>query len=170
MKHLPVCFLTLLLALGCQYQEDTIRQRISAEQYEELMSLSYQEFDQTMDSGWRQYHDDPELQLLLIADYIERNNAPQQSLRWHRGQLHGMLNEYDEAIRYFEQCIYDDTSDSALRKAWNYYVHGTIAFMQKDEKKLDRYIDSLENHTENMNIEVLLRLKENFDKPYAEAY
>ena len=134
------------------------------------MRMSYEEFDQTPNQGWREFNDDFELQILLISDYIEKNNADQSSLRWHLGQINGMNNDYENAIENFEECFLEVKDDDPYQKAWNYYVAGTIAFMQKDQDKLEVFIDSLQNNDETMNIEVLFRLKDNFEKSYKDAY
>ena len=132
--------------------------------------MTYQEFDQTPNDGWRQYNEDFDLQILLISDYIEKNNATQNSLRWHLGQINGMNNDYENAIISFKKCYLEVKDDDPYQKAWNYYVAGTTAFMEKDQAKLEVYIDSLQNNDETMNIEVLIRLKENFEKSYRDAY
>lgn len=170
MQKVYILLAMISFLCACKSERETILERIPAEHYETLMSMSYDEFDQTPNGGWRQFYGDPELQILLISDYIDRNDARQQSLRWHLGQLHAMNDDYPSAISYFEQCIFKDTSASPLKKAWNYYVHGTIAFVTKEEEKLDAYIDSLQNNEDSMNLEVLMGLKDNFEKPYKEAY
>jgi hypothetical protein len=162
--------IAVLVVTGCSSHSDSVRKRISQGQYESLMKMDYQSFDQTMDDGWRQYHDDPELQIQLILDYIEQNEATEQSLKWHLGQLYGVIDRPDDAVDYFRQCIYTHSDLSVYQKAWNYYVKGSIAFMEKDKEGLNLYTDSLRNHDETMNIEVLERLQANFDKPYKEAY
>jgi len=166
----PGLLIILITIISCSAKKDSVISKISREEYDELMNSDYQSFDQTPDGGWRKYNEDVDLQIQLIQDYIKLNHAEEQSLRWHLGQLYGMNNNYDKAIEYFEQCIYTEPGDNVYRVAWNYYVNGTIAFMKRDKDALNLYADSLRNHDENMNIEVLERLQKNFDKTYKEAY
>ena len=95
-------------------------------------------------------------------------NKESVGLIWHLGQLYAVNDQYHKAIKEMKKCYRDNSTDA--RKAWNYYVHGTIAFLKNDESELELYIDSLSSHTETMNIEVLIRLKANIDKPYKDAY
>ena len=162
--------LIIAFFISCETKRDSILKRIPVEQYEKFMALSHKEFDQTQGVGWRQFNDDPELQIHLISDYMAKNNTKKQILVWHLGQVYGMNDDHQNAIKQFEQCIYNDTTDNPYKKAWDYYAQGTIAFMDRDEAKLDLYIDSLQNYVETMNIEVLLRLKENFSEAYKNAY
>ena len=169
--RLPFLYLFLILFLfACHPKEDSVLSKISLEEYESLMAMTEDEFDQTPNEGWRKYQGEFALQIKLIQDYLERNQSSNQTMVWHIGQLYGMLGEYDQAIPYFERCVRPVQDQDIYRIAWNYYVHGTIAFMRRDEARLDLYIDSLQNHDETMNIEVLMRLKNGFSKSYKEAY
>lgn len=162
-------FLIIVIAYSCESKRDTVLSRITNQQYEELMNMDINPFDQTQE-GWRQFNEDPELQILLLSDYIEKNNSTKQSLKWHLGQVHGINNDHENAIKYFAQCFVDLKNNTPARRAWNYYVAGSIAFMENNEALLDTYVDSLQNNDETMNIEVLKRLKKNFGKPYKDAY
>jgi tetratricopeptide (TPR) repeat protein len=171
MKYCNLLALFLAISLtNCDSERSKVLERISAEEYKILMKADYKEFDQTQGAGWRQYHDDSDLQILLLTDYIKKNNAKEHSLTWHLGQIYGMNDDYETAIENFEKCLHESAKLDIYKVAWNYYVHGSIAFMQRDEQKLDLYIDSLENHSETMNLDVLIRLKEKFSRPYREAY
>jgi len=160
----------LLLAPACDTGRRSVLQRIPREQYDELMRSDLHTFDQTPEHGWRQFHDDPELQIRLIRDYMKKYPGSEAWLRWHLGQLYGVSDDYRRAISLFERCSFDYSELSDHQIAWNYYVQGTIAFMHRDSVLLDRYIDSLRHNDVTMNIEVLERLRKNFDKPYKDAY
>lgn len=159
-----------VILVNCTPQKEHPINRISKEEYDSLMLLEYEAFDQTSNGGWRRYSDDVELQIQLVQDYIQLHRSTQQSLRWHLGQLYGMNDDYESAIEQFEQCLSYNPEDDVYKAAWNYYVNATIAFMKRDRNLFNAYFDSLQNHNETMNIHVLIRLKENFDKSYREAY
>ncbi len=176
MKLIPLAFMlsvpaaVLLIVPACDTGRRSVINRIPREQYDELMHADIRTFDQTPGEGWRQFHDDPELQIRLIRDYMKKYPGSEAWLRWHLGQLYGISDDYRRAIALFERCSFDDSALSAHQIAWNHYVKGTIAFMRRDSVLLDRYIDSLQHHEVTMNIEVLERLRKNFDKAYKDAY
>ncbi len=170
MKKNLIALLILAITSACSSPKDEVLSKLPEGEYEKLMQMTYKEFDQTQNEGWRKYRDDHDLQVRLLHDYIEKNKAPEQSLRWHLGQIYGMKNDNDNAIKFFEQCYYDDVAESPGKRAWNYYVGGSIAFIKKDVATFDKYLDSLQNNDNQMNMNVMQRLKENFGKPYSQAY
>ena len=151
-------------------QSDYVLTKISKDKYDSLMQQDYQTFDQNFQDGWRQYYDDLQLQLELIRDYKEDDANHQRNLTWHQGQLEGMLGHNEEAAELFRQCWISDTKGDPYRVAWNYYVGGSVAFMENDESLLDLYMDSLRNYELDVNLNVLERLKRSFGKTYREAY
>lgn len=140
------------------------------------LALSYQQFDQTMGSGFR---------LLakagckkraadLIEQYILHNNTDQRSLRWHVAQLRASTENYTSAIKNAKLALSEkeDFSKRALR--WNDYVLATIAFLEKDKSKLIKHRNNVaaaknEHYGNEMNMKVLDALIEHFDKSYQSA-
>lgn len=126
-----------LLSSGCEQQY--------LEQMNTDMNLTYQEFDQTMDKGFRLLAKDCKAQAVdLIKNYIIINGAEQDSLRWHIAQLSGELGRFDEAIAYAKTTLREDGT-GALK--WNDYVWGYVAYWQKDVKTLQEKIAVLEAAT-----------------------
>ena len=135
MKYL--IFTAFLLSTGLAHAEDNC-QKLLEKHLESDMDLSYKEFDQTMDSGFRalsaQGCDSESAD--LIERYIEVNSAEQSSLRWHIAQARAMSGENSEAIRYARTTLVEkeDFSERALR--WNDYVLATIAFLEGERESL----------------------------------
>ena len=140
------------------------------------LSLSYQEFDQTMGGGMRA------LSALgchaetadLIEAYIEHNNASERSLRWHIAQQRAMAGEYDEAIDYARSVLSDSENFEKNPFRWNDYVLATIAFLEADKESLIRHRENVakgkEQHQGNaINLRFLDLLVENFGASYADA-
>jgi hypothetical protein len=135
MKHLFL--VVLFFSVNLVYAKDDC-QALLEQHLESDMDLSYQEFDQTMDSGFRQLsaqgcHSES---ADLIERYIEVNSAEQSSLRWHIAQSRAMAGQNTEAIRYARTTLLEeeDFSERALR--WNDYVLATIAFLEGNREQL----------------------------------
>ncbi|MCB1582881.1 MAG: hypothetical protein R3E90_09545 [Marinicella sp.] len=124
------------------------------------MDLSYQEFDQTMDQGFRRLAKTCKSQAIdLIKNYIIVNQAEQDSLRWHIAQLAGELGRYEEAILYAKTTLrVDDTG--ALK--WNDYVMGYMAYWESDVETLKEKIDVLEATTEHQGNAINAKLLRRF--------
>ena len=140
------------------------------------LSLSYQEFDQTMGGGFRALAQAgcEKRAADLIEAYIEATGAEQSSLRWHIAQLRASHGDDAEAIRYARASLREneDLSEHPLR--WNDYVLATIAFLEKDREALidhrDRVAEGVDEHRGNaMNLRLLDAMIENFDASYSEA-
>ena len=125
------------------------------------MSLSYEEFDQTMNNGFRVLagrgcHREA---ADLIEKYIEVNSAEQNSLRWHVAQLRAMSGENAEAIRYARKTLLENEDFSERPLRWNDYILATIAFLEGDRKKLSYHRDKVaEGVGEHPGNELNLRL------------
>ncbi|NEZ04986.1 hypothetical protein G4Y73_12580 [Wenzhouxiangella sp. XN201] len=157
-------------------QADVDCQSLFEKHLESDMELSYQEFDQTMDSGFRVLGAKGcnEEAADLIEEYIRVNSAEQRSLRWHIAQLRAMHGANAEAVRYAKSSLLDqeDFSERALR--WNDYVLATIAFLEGDRKGLVRHRDKVaegvgEHPGNELNLKLLDALIENFGADYATA-
>lgn len=137
--------------------------------------LSYQEFDQTMNSGFRvlaaagcdkQAAD-------LIEEYIRVTGATQNSLRWHVAQLRATQGDYAEAIKFARTCLNEKEDFSAHPLRWNDYVLATIAFLQHDRPALQQYRDRIAQGKDYKGNAINLRLVDsllrNFDQDYKYA-
>ena len=140
------------------------------------LSLSYEEFDQTMGGGFRALAQEGcEREAAdLIEAYVEANDADQNSLRWHIAQLRASHGDSAEAIRYARASLLDEEAAAQIPLRWNDYVRATIAFLEKDLEVLvhhrDRVAEGVEDHRGNaMNLRLLDAMIEHFDATYSEA-
>lgn len=169
MKYLLL--LTLSLSVKAQNCQQLYQQHLKTD-----MTLSYQEFDQTMGEGFRsmaQFGCDKEV-ADLIEKYIEINDAKQNSLRWHIAQLRGQANDYTAAIKWSKSVLLEkeDFTKRALR--WNDYVLASIAFFEHNKKALVLHRNNVEKakdeHFGNeLNLKYLDSLIKYFDKSYKYA-
>ena len=139
---------------------------IDLEEYERLMSLSLDDFDQS-GIGFRQHSGDYELVLLLIPQYIMINKLPDnyaRNLHWHLGQIHAFNGYEADAISEMKQAYAGGTV------YWECYVTGSIAFLEKDLPTLEDALQRLREQDNQMNIEILEKFVKYFDKGYVEAY
>jgi hypothetical protein len=140
------------------------------------LALTYEQFDQTMDAGFRplaaagcsrQAAD-------LIEAYIAEHDAPQRSLRWHVAQLRAMDGDSGAAVASARSVLSEseDFTEKPLR--WNDYVLATIAFLEQDREALQFHRDQValgvpEHPGNAMNLRLLDSLLRNFDHSYAYA-
>lgn len=90
---------------------------------------------------------------------------------WHLGQLYAFNNDYDSAICYFKKSA--NMFDLLFDKFWRYYYKGTIAFLQRDKTKLNKYNCKMQKKKSAYyegSANTLKSLFENFEKEYFEAY
>lgn len=140
------------------------------------LSLDYQQFDQTPNSGFRvlagagcasEAAD-------LIEQYIAVNQAQQNSLRWHVAQLRATSGNYTEAVRYAHTVINEDEDWDVRPLRWNDYVLATIAFLEKDMAALQKHRDAVAAGSDEyfgnaLNLKLLDALILHFDRSYQYA-
>ena len=147
-----------------------------------LLSLSFAEFDQTPERGWRSlvsHNSSPEEYCRaahLIDSYITHNKSLTDSelaiTCFHAGQLSACAGDSDKALNYFNKS-YTYSLAAKTGQAWLLYVRATIAFLKKDEQELEQCSDELQKSyktTLGKNAEIVLNLRNNLDKSYAEIY
>lgn len=173
---------------------------IDKDEFYRLMALSFKDFDQDRNGGWRSYSykEGCKAQAAeLLKSYQKRQEDQfrqnRSTLRWHTGQVLAATGEYADAINYFKQ-TYKDNSEYP---EWNLYVDGTIAFLEKDKTRLQDARNALalipvpeelkqarrqflksnpdikmsKNFVEELgNLSVLDRLLNCFDQGYDKAY
>lgn len=140
------------------------------------LSLSYEEFDQTLGKGMRPLANAgcaKETADLIIA-YIEKNNDKRNSLVWHVAQQRALQDDTVEAIKYARLAILksEDFSKSPLR--WNDFVLATIAFLEKDRGAFDLHKAQVDSAKETyfgnaLNAKLLEKLSLNFGHNYKDA-
>jgi tetratricopeptide (TPR) repeat protein len=90
---------------------------------------------------------------------------------WHLGQLYAFKNDYATAIIYLKKST--NSFDLLFDKYWRYYYKGTIAFLQRKKKKLQKYHKKMQQAKSEYykgNATTLESLYLNYEKPYLEAY
>ncbi len=162
-----IVFLFAIHFTGCaqDYKTEIIK-ILGDEEYDRLMNLSLDEFDQSYE-GFRQYSDNYELVCRIIPEYIKVNElAPRyaRNLHWHLGQMHAFNFNYEDAIAEMKQS-YEGGSVT-----WSCYVSGSIAFLEKDKTSLEEALKTLRKQDNQMNIEILEKFLKYFDASYMEAY
>lgn len=131
-------------------------EQLYIERFKSDMKLTYHEFDQTPEKGFRLLAAKcPQQAVDLIKNYIILNNSREDSLRWHIAQLLGELGKKDEAIKYAQSTLREKSG----QLLWNTYVEGYVAYWQGDSEKLKEIIvilDSAKSHKGNaMNAKLL---------------
>ena len=154
-----------------------------------MLALDRQAFDQDIPSGgWRGlsnkgcYEEAAE----LIREWRHEKRDHNSILYWHEGQMRAYAGQTGEAVALFRRTYAAPEDDGDF--GWNYYVSGTIAFLQGDQEGLNRAIEGLAtipepsnnsftrpdgtvvkmNWPPNMN--VLEGFKACWGKPYKDAY
>lgn len=171
MKKLILFVLLIALSTTKTFSQSELNQRT----IDSLMNLSFEEFDQNMQGGWRIYANNQDFKSAtdLIKLYLEQHNelesGQRQVMSFHCGQMLALMDKNQEAIPYMEA---SKKTDDVMQ--WNEYVDATIAFLRKDReafnaKKNELIQKSMMPIDQNKNLNVLNRLEANFDKTYQEA-
>lgn len=101
---------------------------------EALLELDYRSFDQDNQGGWRALASkgcDTET-ADLIRDWRLQHNDSRYILFWHEGQSRAFNGDYEAAVSLFEQ----SRRPAEDRIGWNFYVDGSVAFLEGDMAKL----------------------------------
>jgi hypothetical protein len=143
------------------------------------LSLDFKTFDQSPGAGWRQLAENGSFleAAALIDSYAKKHKNLNESqttiLYFHAGQMYAFANDYETAIDRFKRSTYAQESPQ-LPLRWNAYVQATIAFLNKDLKRLQECREEIaEGPTlqgEKANLDLVDRLIEHFDEPYSKAY
>lgn len=130
-----------------------------------MTDLNPFEFDQT-NKGWRSL-EDPAMQVLVLKEYIDKHKDDKDEymrlMHFHLGQVLAFRNLDENDITYAIHHMKESYSERD--EMWNDYVDATIAFLQKNELQLRKYVNR-----ENYNGSVIRRLYDNFGKDYKDAY
>jgi hypothetical protein len=193
----PVVLVGSCLMIGCRSVTQTIATEAQSpnsatceaalEQQQNSLTLNVEEFDQTPRQGWRLLGEEMECYqeaAELIVSYLNVNSTKFQGnqdtiLQFHAGQMYAFADDYEAAMPWFKRSF--DQPDNLPPEfqpyitAWNAYVNATIAFLNKDKVALESYRAEVAKGPNGpdgkvMNLDIVDRLIDNFDKPYRNAY
>jgi hypothetical protein len=132
----------LLMAMAPSMEQD-----LSKCTYEKdaMLALSYNEFDQNPDTGWRKVAEPgcEEVAADLIIDWRTHHNRQDKMLFWHEGQLRAEAGQYQSAVALFKLSRKTRAEDRGW--GWNIYVNGSIAFLQGNKRALQKAKRNLAN-------------------------
>jgi hypothetical protein len=153
-------------------QEQDCRTRLER-QLPLVPSQSFEQFDQTEGAGFRLLEDaDCFVEAAQLIDrYADHHRQRVELLRWHAAQMLAKAGRYEAAIDRAQQAL---LKQDRAGFRWNDYVHGTIAFLQRDKSALIRHRDLVAEAAASVpanqpNLRILDRLLANFDQPYVVA-
>jgi len=157
-----------------------------------LVAMPYDSFDQDIDGGWRTLGDkgwDTQGADTLRA-HQPLTEAQRALLNWHEGQERASAGDYTRAIPLLMRGVREDAADQSFVE----YAQGTVAFLKHDKPALlaararlaaiPKPVDwgdgtqtaVFKGKTVTFkfswpaNLDVLDRLIQCFDQPYAQAY
>jgi hypothetical protein len=140
------------------------------------LNLTYEEFDQTQNSGMRILgnagcHKET---ADLIEAYIQKNQARENSLRWHVAQQRAMADDYPLSIISAKQALLAEENFAVRPLRWNDYVLATIAFMEGNKEALVAHRNEVAKGADayfgnRLNLKLLDVLIANFGKSYSYA-
>lgn len=139
------------------------------------LNLSYQQFDQTNNSGFRMLEASGCFAeaATLIKTYIEHNNSVEKSLTWHLAQMEGFSGNYEQAIIHAKAVLNEAEDLSKFPMHWNDFVQGNIAFWSRNKDKLKLHIQNIQKNStfkpNVINLRYLNKLLSNFDSSYVNA-
>lgn len=141
------------------------------EQEKKLPIISYTNFDQNENDGWRALSNqgcDNEA-LSLMDKYIELQESRVRNVYWHKAQNYAYLENRLDAIQAARKSL-GLLDESNHLKDWNNYVLGNIAFLEKNRNDLIFRLQELSATKGSLkNTRILSRLLTCFDKTYKEA-
>ena len=160
-----VSFLFIFLTVGCEKKGPP--------------DPGYNAFDQSLGTGWRQLAENGQFldAANLIDAYIKEHEGLDESrrvnLNFHAGQMYAFAGDTKAAVERFGRSTYaKEPPELPLR--WNAYVQATIAFLNKDLKRLKECREEIAMgpsfQGEKANLDVAERLIAHFNEPYPDAY
>lgn len=186
--------LASLALVGTVSAEEQGKERsdcISDAEWNAAMQLSWVDFDQNPEKGWRLVADKDGCQAIaadMIAQYRRWMKARDSGLGFHQGQMHAVAGETDLAITEFKAQL-----EQNRPKASRLYIEATIAFLEQDLTALETAYEALLELPKPAgfddgvakfkqqypdfdpprwptNVDVFEGFLACFNKPYAEAY
>lgn len=157
----------------------------AASQPKELQ-LSYEEFDQDPQGGWRRLSNEGKyVEAAQLIDRYEKekedlNGGDRVILSFHAAQMYAFAGDSEKALTRLKKAKYppevlaqaEDVRPYA--ESWNLYVDATMAFLDKDRDGLKKSSDLLEKGPKDQglqkNIDIVHQLLLHFDETYLVAY
>ena len=172
MKKSLVIVYALLACVFQSHSQSELRQQT----IDSIMNLSFDEFDQNMEGGWRYYSNKEDFKTAtnLIKLYLEKHPEIESTKRgvisFHCGQMLALLDKNEEAIPYMEASKMKENDVMN----WDVYVDATIAFLRKDRAAFDKKKSELKKKSvfpedQNRNLIFLNKLEAHFNKTYQDA-
>ncbi len=172
-------FVFILLVSFCVGQH-LCSSQFTSQQAEELLTLSWEDFDQTPGKGWRAYADAGDFlnAAHLIKQYLQKYEDLEESseriLHWHAGQMYAMSGDYSSAKHYFQASLDPQEDLTKATLCWNDYVWATLAFLDKDREKLEKHRNVIAYgpayNGKKLNLDIVDKFLQHFNKTYREAY
>lgn len=112
----------------------------------EDLDLTYQQFDQTNDAGFRLLeksgcHGEA---ATLIKRYIEHNKSKESSLTWHLAQMQALAGNYQQATVHAKTVLNPNEDLNTSPMYCNDFVLGNIAFWSKGKAMLKKHMANIE--------------------------
>ncbi len=157
----------MFLSISAQALDDTCKSL----QLKKYVEMDYKAFDQSPpNGGWRELQDKgQDLEIAKIIDgYLKCRSGltaeQKATLVFHSGQIYADLEKNDFAIERMKKAY---NADLDKKYHWNSFVDGTIAFLQRDLKKLTVARDKvLLAEPDHPYVETLNDLIKCFKRPY----
>jgi hypothetical protein len=114
-------------------------------------------------------HDEEAAQLILSYHLQNKKIVSKHPLYWHAGQCFAFAGQDEMAVKYMKKTYRPIFSwlGGEEGKTWCYYAIGTVAFLERDKKKLSRLVSKWENkYPEDLNYQALLELIKHWGLPY----
>ena len=187
--RIPLLVLAGILLLPVPCAADSVPQTpcaISNAEHERILGLSFAEFDQTEDDGWRPYYLAKCYVIAadLLVTYVERHPdlvRENYILPFHAGQMLAMAGDYDNATLYLQRGY---SSRESKLVDWNAFVEAHLAFIEKDAERLAAMRLRIDKQPamvdgpgvpdwavgKKINLDVVDGFLACFDKPFAVAY
>jgi len=148
---------------------------ITKEERAKFLALSFEQFDQSADQGWRALADEPGqprkcylMGARLLREYAKRHKEldswQRMLITFHSGQIYAQAHSYESAIKQLRK------SFAPKEEEWNIYVRATIAFLRYDKPSLLQERTKLAATEQKMNLNVVDELIHHFGESYADAY
>lgn len=111
---------------------------VTENQISHYLTLSFEQFDQTADNGWRPYYESGcyETAAELLVRYMEAHPELAREhymLPFHTGQMYALNGQHDKAISHMKDG-YSDIPSTFVN--WNAFVDANIAFLEQDRDAL----------------------------------
>ena len=130
----------LSMASACAAAENSAKNCAINSEYEaRMMRLSFSEFDQNPENGWRPYYEARcyDVAQELLSSYIDRNPEVAEKnhmLAFHAGQMYAFTANYEVAETYFRRSYSGKVSSWSN---WDAFVDANIAFINADYSGLE---------------------------------